>query len=365
MLPALTLLSALVAAPTLVAAPAPVGAPAPVNGWAAPAAPNRRILPLDLSRLDESKLLRSGKQAALYAIGASATDYKRERLPVILVHGIRGAPKDLQAVATRLARPDRQIHVLAYDGWGRRTSQSGSDFADELRTLQRFLGGKREIVILAHSMGGLVSRWALNELYIGPAKGLERFARVRLYTADSPWHGYGGPSDRGVEGWAMNFVRVFMPDALEDMRAKSNMFQGDPGSRDPAAKAGLLKPILPENAEVDVVFAQQGSDIWDYTEPQLQPLVGKLVAYYRTEAPVRGEAWLENFWKALIQARNFYAFDDEVEGLSLKGKLDDAAMRAALLRHYPRFPGDHMGVLQEHKGQRSLLDYWSDLLASK
>jgi pimeloyl-ACP methyl ester carboxylesterase len=343
---------------------APTPPAAPVNGWTAAQAPNKRVLSFDLSRLDEGKLLRGGKRAALYALGDSAADYHRERVPVILVHGIRGAPKDLQAVATRLKAtlPQLQLHVLAYDGWHRRTHESGNDFAEELRTLQKSLGADREIVIVAHSMGGLVSRWALNELSIGPGKGVEKFKRVRLLTLDSPWHGYGGPSDRGIEGWFMAVARAFIPDALEDMRARSAMFQGDPKSKDPAAREGLLNGILPTNVEVEVVFAQEGTDIWDYTEGPLVQLAPKLQAYFTDETPVRGDPWLVNFWNALIQARAYIPFQEELRALGDKRMLVTGHVRAALLKHYPRFPGDHVGVLKEHPGQRSALDWLCEQL---
>lgn len=340
-----------------------LAAPAPINGWPAAQAPSRRVLPLDLSRLDEQTLLRPGsKKAALYALGSGPQDYRKDRLPVILVHGIKGSPRDLQAVADRLQRADRQLHILAYDSWTRRTSVTGDDFAEELRALQKFIGQRREVVIVAHSMGGLVSRRALVNLQLSGLRWLEGFKRVRLLTIDSPWHGYGGPSDRGFEGLLMNVARPFMPDALEDMRAGSAMFQGDPNGQDALARTGLLKGTLPENAEVEVVFAQQGTDIWDYTEPQLAALAPALVAYFTNETPVAGVPWLLNFWNGLIQANAYFAFQDELRALGDAGTLDTAAVSAALLKHYPRFPGDHMGVLLEHPGQRSALDWLADKL---
>ncbi len=342
----------------------------PLPGWTVAAAPNRRVLPLDLSRLDESRLLRSGNHAAIYAIAASARDYHRERIPLILVHGINGGPRDLQPVAQRF-RDSRtyQLYVLCYASTQRRTHENGQDFAGELRALQHALGPNRDLVVVAHSMGGLVSRWALNELAEGPGRGIEQWRRVRFIAADSPWHGYDGPSDRDLQGLLMDVARPLIPAGLDDMRSTSNMFQGFPDQqgRDAAAFQGVLRVSKPRNVDIHLIFAGQRTVVEDYSQGHLLPLAGKIADHYRDEIHhphVDGEARLTNFWHALIETSEFYSFDSELQRLVGQRRLTAAAVTGALRRCYPKFPGDHLGVLAEHPGQRSFLDYLQERLGA-
>jgi hypothetical protein len=119
------------------------------------------------------------------------------------------------------------------------------------------------------------------------------------------------------------------------MRAESDMF-----------KEGLLTVDTPANVAIRLVFASEGDVVWDYSEGDLKELAPKLVEYYKRETKVEGGAQLKNFWKALIGSAQHFAFQDEMRALADKGKLDEAALRAGLLKHYPRLPGDHMGVLR-------------------
>ncbi|MBI3071202.1 MAG: hypothetical protein HYY84_03640 [Deltaproteobacteria bacterium] len=337
---------------------------APINGWPTAAAPNGRVLSLDLARINEKKLLRPGRAGALYAIAAKPSEFRADRTPLILIHGIKGDPKDLQHVLNRFKSRPVQFYAFAYDDYHRRTSLNGNDLAEQLAALsERYWGPEREVIIVAHSMGGLVARYALNQLAFGVSPRINRFKMVRLFTVDTPWHGYGGPSDRGVEGFFMKVAGAFMPDGLEDMRAESGLFQGRPNGRSAAERAGLLNLILPAHVKVNVVFAQDGKNIMDYTEGDIKDLVPKIAARFGSNTPIRGTARQINFWKALIQARTaISAFRSEMESAATAGRLTEATVRDALDRHYPRFPGDHTGVLREHPGKRSFLDHLSDQL---
>jgi pimeloyl-ACP methyl ester carboxylesterase len=339
-------------------APASADASAPADpaarGWTNPRAPNFRVLPTDLSKLDENGLLNPGDKAAIYAVGSGPGDFHPEREPLILVHGIEGDPKNLQSVVDRFkSDPRYQIYVLCYDDFNRRTSLNGGDFAAELRSLQqRTLGPGRDVTIVAHSMGGIVTREALDQLAGGPGGtgggGLDKFGDVRFVAVDTPWHGYGGPSDSGAGGFMMNFVRPFMPDGLEDMRAKSDMF------------AGLYKPMLPDNVETDVCFSTAGTAVDDYDKGDLKPIPDMLAAYFNDETkPVSGDARQMNFYQALVASSQWSGFADEMRDRADAGRLDGATVRAAMAKWFPEFPGDHDGVL---KG-KPFLDWLSTKLA--
>ncbi|MHC4829897.1 MAG: esterase/lipase family protein, partial [Planctomycetota bacterium] len=349
--------STVAASPGDTGAPGTPAGPAPINGWPCPEAPNGRLLPSDLGRIEEDALLRHGGRAALYAVGDGAGDYHPERPPLVLVHGLNGDPDDLQSVVDRYEGGPYQVYVLAYDDNGRRTGFNGDDLANELRGLSQTLGPGREVRIVGHSMGGIVARRALNELSAGRAGGIERFGKVQLYAIDTPWHGFDGPADRGIGRLLMGLVRPFMPDGLEDMRAESEMFTGDPDDANPARRLGLFGVSLPDNVEVDLVFAASGDQARDFSESPLNSLPDRIVQQYQGGTPIgsSGPTEVRNFWRALVSSTAFPAMHREIVGLKREGRLDADTARAALERHFPRLPGDHVSVLAPHPGETDAL----------
>jgi pimeloyl-ACP methyl ester carboxylesterase len=282
----------------------------------------------DLSQVQEAKRLGPGRHAALLAVGG----FDPSREPLILIHGIFGSPADMQPVANRLRGGRYQIFVLAYADLSRGPERSGQDLAEELAALSRRLGAGRPLTIVAHSMGGIVTRAALNA---AAASGeLASWSHVRAVCVDTPWQGFPGPGGE-----------MTMPAGLGDMRAKSPMYAG-----------GLLKKPLGDNVDMELVFAREGSAALDYTEPPVSELPGKLAAYYASETPVRGEARVMNFWQALIWSSEYWPLQEELRAKADAGRLDEAAVKEALLRRYPRFPGDHTGVLRA-SGPDSLLEH--------
>lgn len=231
------------------------------------------------------------------------------------------------------------------------------DLAEELRALSSLIGPGRDVTIVGHSLGGIIARQALNELALGVGQGIEQFGRVRLVAVDSPWHGYAGPADRGVGRLLMGLARPFMAAGLVDMRAQSAMFQGDPDSRTLAGRTGLLNFQLPSNVLIDLVFAERGNDVLDYSEGLLIELADKLARYYRDETPVRGDVRLRTYWKALLSSSQCFAFQDAMRRRADAGTLDARAVRAALEHYFPKLPGDHAGVLRGEAGRWGLLDY--------
>lgn len=309
----------------------PAGVPAPSAPFASSAAPAEGfsvVADFDLSRLVEKEHLGPEKHAALLAIGGF--DPKRE--PLVLIHGIFGSPADLQPVVDRLRGDRYQIFVLAYADFTRKTSLNGLDFAEELSALSRRLGPGRPMTIAAHSMGGIVTRAALNSL----AKSGEgkAWSRIRAVCVDTPWHGFPGPGGE-----------MTLPGAFDDMRAKSAMYAD-----------GLLSTPVADNVEIELVFAQEGTAAFDYTEGPIAALPAKLANYYSTDAPVSGDLRLVNFWKALIWSSGYGGLQQELRAAAEKGPLSEQFVKDALLRRYPRFPGDHTGVLSA-KGPGSLLEH--------
>jgi hypothetical protein len=94
-----------------------------------------------------------------------------------------------------------------------------------------------------------------------------------------------------------------------------------------------------------------------YTQDVLAQLPARLVDYYAQETPVRGDPRLVNDWLAMISAEAYWDFHDQMTQLADAQQLDAKSALAALEQHYPRFPGDHVGVIREHAGQFSFIDY--------
>jgi hypothetical protein len=189
-------------------------------------------------------------------------------------------------------------------------------------------------------MGGIVVRRALNRLAFEGR--LASFGAVRLLSVDTPWHGYGGPRD----GLRMGFVRPFMPDGYEDMRARSPMFSGDPRQDDPLDKVGLYGIDLPASVRISMVVAQEGDAALDYTE--LPAVAGQLALRLDLEPFQTDDPQVRNFTSALAQSevgRRITA--DDVP-------LTARRVREALARLAPRLPGHHSSVLLSREFSRAL-----------
>ncbi len=282
----------------------------------------------NLTMIEDEPLLKEGKQGVILPLGGEEEEPSTQAIPLVLVHGINGRPQDMQALVQRFRTDKRyQLYIFAYDDMGRRTSENGLDLSRELEQIASHTTG--ELVIIAHSMGGLVTRVALNQL--GPA--LERLPpaqrpHLRVLTVDSPWHGFSGPPDRGLSRLMMAMVRPMLPDGLEDMRAESDMFQT------------LYDNDLPADTELRLAFAAEGDGILYWGEGKLLELVEGLTSVgpsYKAKDPQ-----VENYWKALQSSRDYPAFAG-----ALRSSHSRAEVEAALSAHFPVYPGDHTGVLAE------------------
>ena len=326
----------------------------------ADASPVLTVDRVDISRRRERQLLGPGGRAALYAVATARQPFNPDAEPLILVHGLVGSAAELSSVVERLDGAF-QPYLMLYDDLGRRTSLSGDDLAAAIARRARGEWRGRDVTIVAHSLGGIVARRALDRLALDPGHSLEALGRVRLVAVDSPWHGFAGPSDRGAGRAAMALVRPLLPDGLEDMRARSSLFVGDPGSEDATERAGLFGVALPDSVVIDLVFAARGAQVLDYTEGVLAQLPAAIAAWYAHDQPVRGEQRIVNYWRALLSSSNFAAFREELEPLARAGRLEAAAVSLALARHFPRFAGDHVSVLAAGSG---LIDHLAVTLSA-
>jgi pimeloyl-ACP methyl ester carboxylesterase len=127
-------------------------------------------------------VFRRSAQGGLYFLEG----YDERRIPVLYIHGINGSPRDFRFLIERLDRWRLQPCVYFYAS-GASLHEIARDLTQELRVL-RSTRGVSEMLIVAHSMGGLIARDVLiNESDLSVAV-------PALVTISTPWRGHAGAS---------------------------------------------------------------------------------------------------------------------------------------------------------------------------
>ena len=265
------------------------------------------FVPYDMHSFNEEEFLENNPGAKLLPLTDLNHPFDNKKEPLILVHGIRGQPSDLQPIADLFIDSRYQLYVFIYDDFKQKAPINGNLFAKLLGKLEH-----ESLTIIAHSMGGIITRLALSDMVKN--HGLND-KKINFFSIDTPWHGFDGPADDEMFGLQMGIANIFLPDGLEDMRAKSDMFKN------------LNEVKFPENIKVHIAFAEEGDEALDYVE-----------------------GFADEF-----QEKNFH------EALKLTG-LFELAYPNNLDAYFPRFPGDHMTVLDQHHQQYCFLDYLKDQL---
>ena len=152
----------------------------------------------------------------IYFLGA----YDSTKIPVLFVHGINGTPQNFKTLIERMDRSRFQPWVYYYPS-GTHLQQVANHLTQTMRKLQVQYGFKSFIVV-AHSMGGLVSRGFLQR-YTGSGGG----AQVPLFVSiSSPWDGH------GAAAWSKS-APIATPRVFEDMAPNSaylkSLYGRDPG----------------------------------------------------------------------------------------------------------------------------------------
>jgi pimeloyl-ACP methyl ester carboxylesterase len=127
--------------------------------------------------------------------------YDPDRIPVLFVHGIQGAPANFEPLIANLDLTKYQPWYFSYPS-GLRLSLIANGMFQFIEVVQRRYSVK-SLHIVAHSMGGLVSRGALNLCIAdGDCDYVES-----LTTISTPWNGVAS-AKAGVE-WAPTVVPVW------------------------------------------------------------------------------------------------------------------------------------------------------------
>ncbi len=317
--------------------------------------PRPHILPWNVGTqagVEKELLEQTGGVGTLWPVGRWSPTAR----PVILVHGINADFGDLQPVIYHFQGDlDRQVLVFAYDDKHSAVYDSGLEMAVDMMRYRVWHPSWTQTDIVAHSMGGLVTRWALNELTAGPG-GIGTFTRINFLAMDTPWHGFPGPG-----------LPIPTGSPFEDMQARSRMFNGFAQGTSATRRAGLFKIPLPGNVRVQLCSANNqaaGVDpdwILDYTDIDpdevfdIHGLTAAIASYLESGVIAPLGPWasgkkvfIHHYLSALVTDTDWPAAEAELRQIWQTGNLVPAAMVTVLGRHMQRFAGGHSSVLANH-----------------
>ena len=112
-----------------------------------------------------------------------AAPYDDDRIPVVLVHGINGSPRDFQPLVSRLADSPYQPVLFFYPS-GMALGDAARQLSAQLQAFVRRHHVDR-FAVVGHSMGGLVAKGMLDQVDV--AKALPGWNV--LISISSPWRG--------------------------------------------------------------------------------------------------------------------------------------------------------------------------------
>ena len=118
-------------------------------------------------------------QPGIYFLG----DYDKAKIPVLFVHGINGSPQNFRALIEQLDRDRFQPWVYYYPSGGALATVA-DHLTQSMRKLQLQHGFTR-FVVVAHSMGGLVSRGFLLRYRADGRAAVPLFVSI-----GTPWDGH-------------------------------------------------------------------------------------------------------------------------------------------------------------------------------
>ena len=279
--------------------------------------------------------------------------------PWILVHGIHDAPSTLRGLADRiLETKGRQVFFFFYDDSGRYLDRTGDDLARALAEVAQSTKGP--VRLIAHSMGGVVARAAMNSLVMPnwmpthsavnnePLRGAEEalalglrlskpmahvFRRLDLVAIDTPWHGF---TDVDVE------VRNKMERQMSyvDIVASSTLMRT------------LTQVDLPSHFTINQIEADNAAG----GKPQDKVVslgeiddeaFGALVQYFSgDEHALSKHRRLENQIRALEDEADGPALIQSFKKEALAGRLNRERYMEMTAQAVPRLSGCHVSILE-------------------
>lgn len=162
--------------------------------------------------------------------------YDPSRIPVLCVHGAGGSPGDWKSFVPMLDKTKYQIWLYSYPS-GLRIEESARILQGVVTRLHERYGFKR-LDVIAHSMGGLVSRkFVLDAVAAGNAPYLNRYI-----TLSTPWAGH------EAAGMGVKHGPAVIPCWIDLQPSSEFQIQ-------------LLKRTLPESIEHHLGFSFHGGSV--------------------------------------------------------------------------------------------------------
>ena len=305
----------------------------------------------DLNEAKERRLIGANDDKLLIA---SFGPFNPDAKPVVLVHGINGSPEDFKDLAARLHQQGRQVFIAFYDDRGARTHKSGEQLAGALQGLraEHYQVGA-PLDIIAHSMGGIVTRVALNTLQtggVGEVEGMANaragFGPIRVRTVDTPWDGF--PHEPGFMAFLRPVVQFFLWlfgwSGAYDMRANSEMFNT------------LYKPTLQGVDMQNHAAVQAGEQDSIRALPDLDLDERRAIAAYILGGPLPEGKRARNMALALRQDARYATLQQAMRRESTQATQADDLVHV-YERVMPRFIGGHAGVLKDAPGRQDVVDH--------
>lgn len=283
---------------------------------------------------------------------AALEDFDARKPPVVLVHGIAGSADDLRDLAARLRAAGRQVLIAFYDDKGTRVPANGAALAAELAAVRaRHYAEGRPLDIVGYSMGGIVTRCALNTLEdpqwldagaAGAAVPRAGFGRVRVLTIDTPWEGGGGPDLPPVlRDIVQFFMGLFGGLGAFDMMSHSKMFEH-------------LYEVPLHGVELQNHAAREDGDPDSIRSiPDLHHHELAVLARFVAQGVLPRAGRVSNIARGLAQDERFAALRERY----LASDQTAEALVQAYEATMPRFRGDHVSVLSDGPGEADLIDH--------
>lgn len=349
-------------------------------------APHLRVLPFDLkgiSEVDEldkiNEAAKTENKGALFAVAGKDGKFHPERTPVIIVHGVAGNFNDntVKPLLDRLKNDEtKQVYVFAYHDVEESQNDNGVQMAKEIKELLKNNPGIKDVDIVAHSMGGIIAKRALNELYEGNTQKMETFNKVgfKFVAVDTPWHGYFAddnsdgklpPRQPAKSSNSYDFVSGdnFLPSSgkghfklagASGMKADRKLFTGDPQSQNKAERDGIAGVKLPGNVEIQLVSAKDSwvaKDAMKYISKLNDKEVLKLARALRDGEPEKffkpSQINEKNYFKMFMQDSDWPQAKKEIAGLlDLEPSNQIDSFKKIIEKYMPSFKGGHSSVLE-------------------
>jgi pimeloyl-ACP methyl ester carboxylesterase len=177
--------------------------------------------------------------------------FDADKVPVLFVHGMSGHPREFAFLIDQLAGDRFQPWVFFYPSAADpgRVASSLVEILAELRLRYPF----RELALVAHSMGGLVSRAFLLERAVSPS----RFRIPLFVSIATPWSGH--PAAASADRIDKLPGAMSLPDSMLAMQPQGDfvrqLFSGESPGGD-----GVVPRRLPDGVDHHLLFAYRRNE---------------------------------------------------------------------------------------------------------